>query len=113
MNPDKRIRPVIIIPPKTLSKKDIKKMSENGFCVVEAEDPSKVRYLDTPPPYDYSDQERAAIQLCKVLLSSGVPTTNWQKMTITEKFIELLIKGSPLQAAQPQPVATVPPATKK
>ena len=38
------MKPIIIVPPKQLSKADIEMLRKNDLCVVEAKDPSKVKF---------------------------------------------------------------------
>ncbi len=47
----KKLKPVIVIPVGCMTKKDIAELRANQFCVVEAQDPSLVRFIEPPPTY--------------------------------------------------------------
>ena len=46
---DERIKPVIVLVKDSMSKRDMKRLRDNGLCVVESSNPSMVRFLDPPP----------------------------------------------------------------
>lgn len=100
-----RIKPLIIIPNGEISRRDIKRLNDNGFCVVEAKDPSKVRFAD-PPPGDYSAQERAAIDLFRVLADRS-NSASYNRKDIATMYVELL-----LRAGQPTAVTGVTKANR-
>jgi len=102
-----RTKPVIIIEPGAMSKKDIKKMNACGIAVVESKNPEAIRFLD-PPPFDRSKHERAAIALCRILLTSGNSGTSYQRYQLSEKYVELLIQADALDERTPEPVKNVP-----
>ena len=85
-----RIKPIIVLPKGEVTKRDIKKLNDNGLCVVEASDPSKVRFID-PPPEGYSVQERAAIELFRVLVAK--PGFSINRSGLTEMYVEVLMRG--------------------
>jgi hypothetical protein len=87
---ESRIRPVVILPVGEMAKKDIKKLNDNGICVVEAKDPSKVRFAD-PPPEGYSVQERAAIELFRILAAK--PIFNISRGDMTSMYVDIILKG--------------------
>lgn len=107
-----RVRPVVIIEPGAMSKRDISRMNKAGITVVEAKNPPAIRFLD-PPPYDRDDQERAAISLCRVLLTQGATNTQYYRSTIAEMYVKLLMEGHPLEARAVEPVKAVAPAPKR
>jgi hypothetical protein len=96
-NKENKIKPVIILPKGEMSKKDLKRLNENGFIVVEAKDPSTVRFCE-PPPLGYSIQEKAAISLCRYLLNRG--GYNYDKKEISELYAHFIINGSTLKEVQ-------------
>ena len=67
------MKPILILPRGQMSQAAIKMLRENGLCVVEAKDPSQVRFVETPS-MDYTAQEQAAIKLVKKLLSERMHT---------------------------------------
>ncbi len=97
-----RMRPVIIIPRKTVTKKDIELLRDNGICVVEATDPSLVRFIE-PPPEGYSVQELAAIKLSRYLLGPNNEYSR-DRDSIGALYAHFVIQGSPLDS---QPIAKV------
>lgn len=99
MSDTPRIRPVIILPVGEISKKDIKELRANGLCVVEAKDPSRVRFAE-PPPLGYSVQEQAAIKLCRWVLSHR-SEHYFQRYDLAQKLADFFCEGSPLQPIFP------------
>lgn len=89
---------MIILPPDTMSAEDIKKMEENGICVVVANDPAKVRFVDPIPAASSRTQiENAAINFSRKLLSKG----EWESHSmdfgdICKWFCACLVIGTPL-----------------
>ncbi len=77
-----RMKPVIILPEGEMKRSEIKKLEANGICVVETQNPEQVRFVD-PPPFGYSVQERAAIQLFRQLMR------NKSFMVSRERFAEM------------------------
>lgn len=102
-----RTKPVVIIEPGAMSKRDVAKMNKAGITVVEAKNPEAIRFLD-PPPFDRNAQERAAIELCRVLLQSGSIGTSYQRYNIAEMYVKLLLEGSPICERHVPSVAQVP-----
>ena len=101
----KLMRPVIILPTGEVSKKDLRELRKNGFCVVEAKAPGLVRFLE-PPPQDYSMQEEAAIKLCRSLLDK-TNTLCLTRQEIASKYALIIIDGTPLAVSVPAPVERV------
>jgi len=90
-----RMKPVIIIPVGQVSKRDLKRLNDNSFCVVEAKDPSTIRFSE-PPPNGYSEQEKAAIQLCRFVISHP-SAASWTRLELGNLLARFFIEGSPLQ----------------
>lgn len=89
------MKPIIILPPKTMSKSDIKALRDNELCVVIAKDPSQVKFLDPIPTSSSRTQmENAAIALSRKLLNGQM--LQFQRGDITRAYVDILIKGSPL-----------------
>jgi hypothetical protein len=95
-----------------MSPKDVKRMNGAGIVVVEAKNPPAIRFLD-PPPTDRNEQERAAIQLCRVLLTQGSSGSNYNRATIAEMYVKLLLEGMPLQGVSVPVVKPIEAATVK
>lgn len=92
------MKPIIILPPNVMSEENIKLLRDNDLCVVVAEDPAKVKFIDPIPAITSRTQmENAAIQLSRLLLNGG-----WSGASLLGKsdfaslYVELLVKGSPL-----------------
>jgi len=93
------MKPIMILPPGLMSEGDIKELRANGLCVVTAEDPSKVRFVDPIPAASSRTQmENAAIQLSRRLLHGRVNNPNLAsyKGNICELYVWLLSQGSAL-----------------
>lgn len=99
-----RIKPIIILPKGEMSKKDIATLNANHLCVVEAKDPSKVRFIE-PPPEGYTVQEKAAIQLFRVIAAKPQFTIN--RSSFAEMYVDIILRGM-----IPERVASVPPVKK-
>lgn len=93
-----RIKPMMIIPKKAMTKRDIGELRKNGVCVVEAENPLLVRFCE-PPPEGYSVQERAAIRLSRFLLSADHNNNYRDRSDICALYAQLIIEGTPLSNA--------------
>jgi hypothetical protein len=102
-----RMKPVIILPKGEMSPEDIAILRDNLFCVVEAEHPGDVRFMEPPPSSDYSNAERAAINLCRYLLNNPPSNGYRDQSFIVAKFMYYVIEGTPLAANAPPPVAPV------
>jgi hypothetical protein len=107
-----RIKPVIIVEPGAMAKKDIAKMDKAGITVVEAKNPQNIRFLD-PPPCDRNDYERACIKLSRFLLTAGAINTQYSRYNISEFFVKALLDGIPMEQQTVQPVTPVQSTTKR
>lgn len=90
-------KPVIILPTGKVSKADIRMLRKNGLCVIEAEDPSLIRFLE-PPPGDYGPQEKAAIATCRHLMGQCEYLNGRE---IKALFANFIIKGTTLEYSKP------------
>lgn len=92
------MKPIIILPPDTVSEPDIKELRSNGLCVVVSKDPSKVKFIDPIPAQSSRTQiEDAAIKLSRKLLAGELVGQEYKK-NIAGLFVELLTSGTPLDA---------------
>src|SRR4051812_37592022 len=110
--PEKRVNPIMIIEVGAMAPKDIRRMNGAGIVVVEAKNPPAIRFLD-PPPTDRNEQERAAIHLCRILLTQGNYATTSARSTISEMYVKLLLEGMPLQGVAVPPVKPIEAAQAK
>lgn len=78
-----------------MSREDIDRLNDNGLCVIEAEDPSLVRYAEPPPVMDYDVRERAALSLFRRVMAKGNHVYN--RGDLTQIFVDALLNGSSLQ----------------
>lgn len=101
-----RTKPVIIIEPGAMAKRDIDKMCRCGISVIEAKNPPAIRFLD-PPPFDRDRQERAAIALCRILLTHQSKGPFYVS-DISQMFCKLLMEGDALSSRAVEPVTQVP-----
>jgi hypothetical protein len=107
--PDGCMKPMMIIPPETMSDGDISELRANNICVVVSKDPASVRFVETIPVVSSQSQmERAAIQLSRKILSDNFWNKggSWSgetvRATLLEKFVELLVRGGPLDPNKSQ-----------
>lgn len=91
-----RIKPILIVRAGDISEADVQKLTDNGVCVVQAKDPSRVRFVE-PPPMDCSAHERAALASMRHLLSSD-NVGAWNRGDVQALFARYIIRGTPLAA---------------
>lgn len=91
------MKPLIIIPKGAISSKDKEKLTKNNICVVEAETPSLVKFVDSVPEIASRTQiEQAAIQLSRKILQRSAWNNDHTNKEMAAIFVDLLIKGTPL-----------------
>lgn len=94
------MKPLIILPKGAMSEKDREELTKNDICVVEAEDPSLLKFVDSIPAIaSRTEIENAAIQLSRKVLNKDT----WQYNSdmpkdVAKMFIDILIKGTPLDS---------------
>lgn len=94
---DWKMKPMMIVPPDTLSAEDIEELRKNHVCVVVAKDPAAVKFVDPIPSISSrTEVENAAISLSRKLMTQGFWQHDATRQTITATFVDLLVKGSPL-----------------
>ena len=87
-------KPILILPPGAISKEDLAKLNENGICSVEAEDPSKIKFLDPiPSAGDRGKIENACILLSRRLLNWN-SNFNITKADVSNFYIQALMDGT-------------------
>ncbi len=93
-----KMKPIIIVQPGVMSKEDIQKLNDNELCVVEADDPAKVRFLDPiPAAADRSKVEQACIELSRILLNGKWSGSSMLgKSDMRSLYYDCLINGTPL-----------------
>lgn len=92
------MKPIILLPPDAMSKEDIERLRENGLCVVEANQPERVTFMDPIPAIEERGKvEQAAILLSRKIMGSGYWNDDGStRKEIVECFYDILIKGTPL-----------------
>ena len=96
------MKPIIILPPDTMTDEQIELLRQNDLCVVVASDPSKVRFVDPIPAVSSRTQmEDAAIRLSRRILSKQwLPddkcTYSITRGEIARMYVDILAKGTPL-----------------
>lgn len=88
------MQPMIVLPTGQMSEADMQRLRENGICVVEADDPAQLNFLDPiPAASSRSELEAAALKLSRRLLHT---TGCWTGREICHLFTQLLTEGTPL-----------------
>ena len=102
------MKPIIILPPDTMSEEHIKLLRENDLCVVVAKDPAKVKFVDPIPASSSRTQmESAAIKLSRILLNGS--WGHWSQSgcigrdTAAKIYVDLLVEGTPLEHGYVEP----------
>jgi hypothetical protein len=91
------MKPMIVVPPDVMDADNLKMLRDNDICVVVAKNPAQLHFMDPLPAASNRTQiENAAIQLSRRLLNETFNSTTFYKSTFAALFIEILIKGSPL-----------------
>lgn len=92
------MKPLIILPKGAMSDKDREELAKNNICVVEAEDPSLVKFVDSIPAIaSRTEMEQAAIQLSrKVLQKDAWGYLSDAPKDLAKMFVDILVKGTPL-----------------
>lgn len=98
------MKPIIILPPDTMSDEDKKLLNENGLCVVVAKDPGAVRFVDPIPAISSrNEMEHAAIQLSRRILHGQIGDSNFLKRDeVARYYVTLLTAGTSLDAKPTQ-----------
>lgn len=97
----KPMRPIVILPKGVMDAADIAKLEENGICVVEAQDPAVVRFLDPIPAMTGRTAiEDAAIQLSRKVLSrnfwSDGNAGDHTRAQMARAYVDILVRGTAL-----------------
>lgn len=92
---------MLIIPPNEMTPEDIKILRENDICVVVAEHPEKIKFVDTIPAASSRNQiENAAIKLTRKLFRGELFATN--RKDFANLYIDCLINGTELDTKPTQ-----------
>lgn len=97
---DLKMKPVVIVQKGTMSQPDLKRLRDNGICVVESKNPQMIRYME-PAPQGYTIQEWAAIELARVLLREGKVGGYNLRSAIGLMYADILLQSDPLKRIPP------------
>lgn len=93
------MKPIIILPPGAMTDDNIKKLEDNGICVVVAEKPEEVRFLDPIPSAASRDKMiQASVQLSRILLSPGGMNGIQSRADACRLYTDILLEGTPLES---------------
>lgn len=87
-----KMQPIVILPKGEMTKVDIARLRKNGICVVEAKEPSKVRFAE-PYPQGYDIQDAAAIELAYMLLRDAKFGGYNYRKEVGSMYADILIRG--------------------
>ncbi len=91
------MKPIIILPPDTMSSEDIKTLRDNELCVVVASNPAAVKFVDPIPAVSQRTHiEDAAIKLSRKVINPGFWNDSTTREHLTRAFVDILLKGTPL-----------------
>jgi len=94
---DMPMKPMMIVPPDMMSDDNLKLLRDNGICVVVAEKPEAIKFLDPIPAAASRTQiEHAAIMLSRKLLGPESPWGGSTRDSVAKMFVDLLVTGTPL-----------------
>ena len=98
MADEKKMQPVVILPPNTVSDADVQLLRNNGLCVVVSENPAAIKFIDPLPALSSRTQiEHAAILLSRKILNKDTcPWNDDTRGNVARMFVEILAKGTPL-----------------
>ena len=84
MSDDKRLRPLFLAKPGSISRKDILRAERIcGICIIECIDPDAARFCEPPLGANLDEQARAALDLMRLIVHSdkssftGGDLTKW------------------------------------
>lgn len=95
-------KPLFIVKPGTMSKRDILRAEKQAFiCVVECSEPDSVRFLEAPPDAGLDVQARAALSLMRMVTNGTGP---YQRGELLKWFVDQILNYK----AAPPAVPNVP-----
>jgi len=102
-----QVKPIIILPKNVMSPEHIKKLQENDLCVVEADNPALVKFVDPIPAMkDRSKVEDAALRFSRILLTgrglNNGTSYNSSHSEICRLYVSCLLEGTDLSAGPTQ-----------
>lgn len=98
------MKPIVILPPNAMSEADIQLLRDNGLCVVVAEDPAAVEFVDPLPAASSRNEiERGLLELAQRVMSAEFWNQHayCQRSDVTRVFSEIIMRGTQLRAKAP------------
>lgn len=99
------MKPMIVIPPDTMSDEDIKILRENGICIVVSKNPQALRFVDPiPAASSRTEIENTAIKFSRILLNRqwntffSTATDTLGSQNLSWIFSRILIESTALDA---------------
>ncbi len=90
MPQNKKLRPLFLTKPKTISREDIKRAERLcGICIVECAEPDATRFCEPPIGMDLDTQARAALTLMRTIVNHE--SQNFSRAELTKWFVKELI----------------------
>lgn len=93
MNMADAVRPLFLVKPKSMSRRDINRAEKmSGICIVECAEPDTARYSEPPLDAQIDLQARAALSLMRIIMRSN--NTTFYRQDITKWFIDAILGES-------------------
>lgn len=101
MSEQKKLMPLFLVKPGTMSARDIRRAEKlSGIIVVECAEPDSARYSEAPFTGDIDMMARASMELLRIIMRQ--PNSELNRGSITKWLVEILLTGT-----KPLPVETV------
>lgn len=100
------MKPILILPPEQMTPEDIERLRENQICVVEAKDPSLIRFCETPPAANYDRVIEASVNLTRYV--SKNQAFNFTGRELMSWWAVQLMAAHPIREAQVDTLPAVP-----
>jgi hypothetical protein len=84
------IKPLFLIKPKSMSRRDIKRAEAGGFIIVECSEPEAARFLEPPLMANLDEQARAGLWLMRFVTENQGP---YQRADLTRNLVKILMDG--------------------
>lgn len=101
------MKPILILPPGEMSPEDMDRLRENDICVVEAKDPSAIRFCDPPPSGNYDQVTEASLTLSRYVVNNTTQGSH-DARSLAAYWAKLLMDAHPIRK---QPVEKTEPVT--
>lgn len=92
------MKPMMILPVGAMDDENIRLLRENHICVVVAENPAALKFVDPlPTASSRTEIENAAIKFSRrVLRKNEFNDNDVFRGTLTKMFVDMLVSGTPL-----------------